>query len=113
MESFKGLSLTWNIRERRSVTMGGISMFYPIFTYEDGTEVTASKPDEHGNVDLYVEKFDKEKDTFIHATFVLPNATVKSSSGYDERELNDMLSKYSEIQDDIIGYVMDKVKVSA
>ena len=88
-------------------------MFYPVFTYEDGTAVTASKPDEHGNVVLYVEKYDKEKDTFINATIMLPDAKVKSSSEYDDSELNEMLSKFSEIQDDTIGYVMDKAGISA
>lgn len=85
-------------------------MIYPVFTYEDGTEVTASKPDENGNISLYVEKFDTNKDMFIHATIILPGCTIESSVGYDEIELNNMLSEFSEIQDDIIGYVMDIYK---
>ena len=67
-------------------------MLYPLFTYEDGTEVTASKPDEKGNVSIYIERFDVKKDAFINATIVLPGATVKSSSGYDEKELQEFAS---------------------
>jgi hypothetical protein len=88
-------------------------MVYPLFTYDDGTEVTASKPDKDGNIYLYVEKFDIVKDAFIHATFILPNVTVKSSSGYSKSELDEMLCEYSELQDDIIDYIMEKVKKSA
>ena len=88
-------------------------MLYPIFSYDDGTEVTASKPDENGKVLLYVEKFDVSKDEFINATFVLPNMEIKNSYGYNESELDDMVKKYSEIQEDIISYVTEKVKRSA
>ncbi len=88
-------------------------MLYPLFTYNDGTEVTASKPDENGNISVYIERFDVNRDAFINATIILPNATIKSSSGYDEKELDELLREYSEIQEDIIGYVMEKVKKSA
>jgi len=88
-------------------------MLFPVFSYNDGTEVTASKPDEKGNVLLYVEKFDISKDEFINATFILPNMEIKSSHGYNQQELENMVKKYSEIQDDIIGYIMEKVKKSA
>ncbi|MCR4717243.1 MAG: hypothetical protein K5656_08685 [Lachnospiraceae bacterium] len=84
-------------------------MLYPIFSYEDGTEVTASKPDDDGNISVYIEKFDNEKDSFINATVILPNSTVKSSVGYSEKELDAMVCEYSKIQDNIIRYVMDKV----
>lgn len=36
-------------------------MLYSVFTYEDGTEVTASKPNKNGSVTLYVEKFAENK----------------------------------------------------
>ena len=88
-------------------------MLYPIFTYNDGTEVTASKPDANGSVLLYVEKFDIQKDEFINATIMIPNASIVSSSGYDKKELEQMLSEYSRIQEDIIGYVRDKERRSA
>ena len=88
-------------------------MLYPIFTYEDGTEVTASKPDADGNILLYVEKFDVNKDDFINVTFVLPSVTVQSSSGYDDTEINEMIKNYSAIKEDIIDYVKDKEKKSA
>ncbi len=84
-------------------------MLYPIFTYEDGTEVTASKPDNDGKVLLYVEKFDTQKDQFINATIILPDDVVKSSTGYSDKELQEMLDEYAEIKDDIIGYVKEKV----
>ncbi len=85
-------------------------MLYPIFTYDDGTEVTASKRDSSGNISLYIEKFDASKDMFVNATIVIPNATVISSSGYNEKELQDMLDEYSEIEEDIIGYIIEKEK---
>ena len=88
-------------------------MRYPIFSYDDGTEVTASKPDNNGKILLYIEKFDKERDDFINATIILPEASIVSSKGYDETELNEMIEEYSEIKDDIIDYVLEKVKISA
>lgn len=88
-------------------------MRYPVFTYGDGTEVTASKPDADGNILLYVERFDAEKDTFVNATIILPSVTVKASYGYDDKELQDIVSNFSEIKDDICDYVMEKVKRSA
>ena len=84
-------------------------MLYPVFTYEDGTEVTASKPDNNGKVLLYIEKFDAAKDQFINATIILPDDVIKSSTGYTDKELNEMLKDYAEIKDDIIGYVKEKV----
>lgn len=83
-------------------------MLYPIFTYGDGTEVTASKPDENGKISLYIERFDVTRDMFINATIVLPGVTVKSSVGYSDDELKEMIDEYSKIQDDIIEYVKDK-----
>lgn len=88
-------------------------MLFPVFSYDDGTEVTASKPDNNGNILLYVEKFDVMKDEFVNATFILPTARVKSSYGYSEKELTDMSQRYLEIQNDIIEYIMEKVKKSA
>ena len=88
-------------------------MLYPIVSYEDGTEVTASKPDNNGNISLYIEKFDTQRDSFINATLLLPGAKIVASNGYDEKKLSEMVDEYSEIQDDIIGYVMEKVKQSA
>lgn len=88
-------------------------MVYPIFSYDDGTEVTASKPDISGNVFLYVEKFDEEKDSFVNATFIIPNARIDSYFGYSEEEVNEMLRQYSEVQDDIVDYVKEKVRESA
>lgn len=84
-------------------------MLYPIFTYGDGTEVTASKPDSNGKVLLYIEKFDAAKDQFINATIILPDNVVKSSAGYTDKELKEMLNEYAEIKDDIISYVKEKV----
>ncbi|MCR4908535.1 MAG: hypothetical protein K5985_06855 [Lachnospiraceae bacterium] len=88
-------------------------MLYPLFSYDDGTEVTASKPDENGKIFIYVEKFDNELDGFINATIAIPNASVVSSTGYSQKELDEMVSEYSKIQEDIISYIMDKVKKSA
>ena len=88
--------------------IGGIFVLYPIFTYSDGTEVTASKPNAEKQVFLYIEKFDIQKDSFINATIVLPGAKIQSSSGYSEVELDEMVGLYSEIQDDILDYVMEK-----
>ena len=88
-------------------------MLYPVFSYDDGTEVTASKPDGNGNVLLYVEKFDVQKDDFINATFCLPGVRLISSNGYSQEALEEMTKEYSDVQDDIVDYIMDKVKQSA
>lgn len=83
-------------------------MIYPVFSYDDGTEVTASKPDEKGKVLLHVEKFDAEKDSFIYVTFVLPDMEVESFQGYDQQEMEDLRKKYSDIKEDIMGFVKEK-----
>ena len=88
-------------------------MRYPIFSYDDGTEVTASKPDNNGNILLYIEKFDRESDGFINATVMLPDLSIVSVNGYERKELDELLEEYSEVKEDIIDYVMEKVKKSA
>ena len=88
-------------------------MRYPIFSYDDGTEVTASKPDNNGNIMLYIEKFDRESDEFINATVMLPDLSIVSINGYERKELDELLEEYSEVKEDIIDYVMEKVKKSA
>lgn len=88
-------------------------MRYPIFSYDDGTEVTASKPDNNGNIMLYIEKFDRESDEFINATVMLPDLSIVSVNGYERKELDELLEEYSEVKEDIIDYVMEKVKKSA
>jgi hypothetical protein len=88
-------------------------MRYPVFSYDDGTEVTASKPDARGNIMLYIEKFDRDSDSFINATVSLPNLSIVSSNGYDKKDLEEMLEEYAEVKEDIIDYVMEKVKKSA
>ena len=88
-------------------------MRYPIFSYDDGTEVTASKPDENGNILLYIEKFDRESDGFINATVRLSDLTIVSVNGYDSKELDELIEEYSEVKEDIIDYVMEKVRKSA
>lgn len=86
-------------------------MFYPIFTLEDGTEATASKPDENGNVFLYVEKFDSTKNMFDKVTFQLPGVAIISSCGYSTDELKTMQKEYSVIQNDIVSYVMEQMVI--
>lgn len=88
-------------------------MLYPIFSFEDGTEVTASKPDVDGKVSLYIEKFDINKDMFINATIELPGAYLISSNGYTKDELDDMIKEYAKVQGDIIAFVMEKEKKDA
>ena len=83
-------------------------MFYPIFTYEDGTEVTASRPDTNGKITLYIEKFDAAKDSFINATIDIRKMTIESSNGYSDEELTSMLKEYSQIKDDIVDYIIEK-----
>lgn len=85
-------------------------MVYPIFSFEDGTEVTASKPDINGKVSLYIEKYDIDKDMFTNATIELPGAYLRSSNGYSNDELDDMLKEYAKIQSDIIAFVSEKEK---
>lgn len=88
-------------------------MLYPIFSFEDGTEVTASKPDVNGKIFLYIEKFDINKDMFINATIELPGAYLKSSNGYTKDELDNMIKEYAIIQNDIISFIMEKEKKDA
>lgn len=88
-------------------------MRYPIFSYDDGTEVTASKPDDNGNILLYIERFDSESDSFINATIMLPELSIVSVNGYDNMELDELIEEYSEVKEDIISYVMEKVEKSA
>lgn len=88
-------------------------MLYPVFSFDDGTEITASKPDENNKILLYVEKFDESKDEFINATFILPGMKLQSSYGYDEQALEEIIRKYSVIQEDIISYVNEKGRRSA
>ena len=89
--------------------IGGIAMMYPVFSYDDGTEVTASSPEKDGSIILYVEHFDAQRDEFINATFRLPGVVLISSNGYSEKELDAMSREYKAVQDDIMNYVMDKV----
>ena len=88
-------------------------MLYPIFSFEDGTEVTASKPDVNGKVSLYIEKFDINKDMFINATIELPGAYLKASNGYTNDELDAIIKEYAKIQSDIIAFVSEKEKKEA
>lgn len=88
-------------------------MLYPIFSYNDGTEVTASKIETDGTVKVHTEKFDEISDRFIYATIAIPNARVLSSEGYSDEELNALLERYSKIQEDIIDYVAEKEVKSA
>lgn len=97
----------------KAIENGGSCMIYPIFTYNDGTEVTASKRDSNGKVSLYIERFDTDRDMFVNATILIPQPVVVSSTGYSEKELDSMLQEFSKIQDDIIEYVADKEKKSA
>lgn len=85
-------------------------MLYSVFSYNDGTEVTASTPDKNGNFLLHIERFDISKDEFIHVTFVFPNISLKSSHGYNEQEIENMKKFYSEIQADIVDFITEKVK---
>ena len=86
----------------------GVYMRYPIFSYDDGTEVTASKPDKNGNIMLYIERFDHDSDWFINATVMLPELSIVSVNGYDSKELAELIEEYSEVKEDIIDYVLEK-----
>ncbi len=88
-------------------------MCYPIFSYDDGTEVTASKPDDKGNIMLYIERFDRKSDGFINAKVMLPELSIVSVNGYDSKELDELIEEYSEVKEDIIDYVMEKAEQSA
>lgn len=84
-------------------------MLYPIFSYDDGTEVTASKPDAQGNILIYTERFDTKLDQFIHTTIVLPEITLKENTGYPDDEVKKMLEIYALIKDDITDFVNQQV----
>ncbi len=87
-------------------------MKHPIISYADGTEVTASSY-QNGKVRIYTEKWDDEKDKFISAEIVIPDAKVVMNEGYSEEEISNMLSRYTAIQSDIIDYIKEKETISA
>lgn len=78
-------------------------MLYPILTTNDGTEITASKPDINGVIFVYLEKFDVEKDMFVHATITIPNVSIYSYAGYTEKEIKELLQYIHKIEKEIIG----------
>ena len=87
-------------------------MKHPLFSLDDGTEVTASSMKD-GYVHVYTEKWSDEKDMFIHADIVIPGATVISRDGYSDEEIHKMQDHYTRLQADIIEYVTEKETISA
>ena len=85
-------------------------MRYPIFTYNDGTEVTASKLTQTNSLRIYTEKWDDSADAFIFAEISLPDGEILSSSGYTDEELRKMKNRYLTLSEDIISYVREKEK---
>jgi hypothetical protein len=85
-------------------------MLYPIISYGDGTEVTASRMSDDGTVKVYIEKFDESKDSFINIEMLIPKAKVISSSGYDKSDIDSFVKRISAIEKDILEYVKEKGK---
>ena len=83
-------------------------MLIPVFTLDDGTEITASRPDEKGNITLYVEKIDKTQDSFASVSVLLPGTRILSCNGYSPEDAQSMAEEFLQIQEDIIGYVKEK-----
>jgi hypothetical protein len=90
--------------------VGGIDMLYPIVSYGDGTEITASKMSNEGTVRVYIEKFDENKDSFINIEILIPNAKIISSNGYSKESVEGFIKRISAIENDILDYVKEKEK---
>lgn len=82
-------------------------MKHPLYTYDDGTEVTVSSVQD-GKVRVCTERFDADRDMFFTAIISIPDGEVLSSSGYPESEVKAMVSLYTKLSSDIIEYVMEK-----
>ena len=82
-------------------------MKFPLYTYDDGTEVTASSI-HNGKTRVYTEKWDQSRDMFIHAEIMIPDGTIISSDGYTEDEVKSMVKIYRQLASDIIEYIQEK-----
>ena len=82
-------------------------MKHPLYTYDDGTEVTASSVRD-GKVRVYTERWDSGRDMFVNAEILIPDGTVISSNGYSEAEVFTLVNKYQKLAEDIIEYVQEK-----
>ena len=81
-------------------------MKHPLYTYNDGTEVTASSVKD-GEVRVFTERWDSTRDMFVNTEIVIPNGTVLSQNGYSETELNKLVERYKKLSADIIEYVQE------
>jgi len=88
-------------------------MKYPVFTYDDGTEVTASSISEDDSFRLYIEKWDEERNDFIHLLLQMPEGTVIENNGYTTDEAVRMCHDYNIIWADIFDYIKEKENESA
>ena len=52
---------------------------HPLFTYEDGTEVTASSAKD-GKVRVFTEKWDVESDSFKNIEVLIPDGVIISNN---------------------------------
>ena len=82
-------------------------MKYPLYTYNDGTEVTVSSV-QNGKVRICTERFDANKDIFFTAIISIPDGTVISSCGFSEKEVGKMVEMYRKLSSDIMDYVIEK-----
>ena len=82
-------------------------MKHPLYTYDDGTEVTASSVRD-GKVRVYTERWDSDRDMFVNAEIVIPDGTVISSNGYSEAEISALVAKYQKLADDIMECIQEK-----
>lgn len=80
-------------------------MKHPLYTYNDGTEVTASSVKD-GKVRVFTERWDNDRDMFVNAEIVIPDGIVLSQNGYSEADLNILVERYKKLSADIIEYVL-------
>lgn len=88
-------------------------MKYPVFTYDDGTEVTASKINVDGTFKLYIEKWDNTRNGFNHLMILLPENQILECEGYDSNEIKSMCEYYDLLKEDIKEYIEEKESESA
>ena len=82
-------------------------MKHPLYTYDDGTEVTASSVRD-GKVRVYTERWDSDRDMFVNAEIVIPDGIVISFNGYSEAEVSALVAKYQKLADDIMECIQEK-----
>ncbi len=82
-------------------------MKHPLYTLDDGTEITASSIRD-GKARIYVEKFDKEMDVFRSAMFSIPDGEICYFEHYTEDEVKAIVNRYLPLSREIMELIRQK-----